>query len=217
MNKYSIRFNKSRGQPGRGTMDHVWRVFENDSKEYLFKHLNIVTSVASEKDANGQDYNICCYGFLKIDKDTSTAIISAEEQKDARECGGCTECCKGWVTGEVYGRSFYEGKKCFYLQDACTIYPTRPVNPCQSFKCHWLATDDLPMWMRPDIAKAIVLHKREKDIEYYSVAECGSKIDSEVLSWMITWALNNKKNLCYFMNGSMNKIGSKEFAELDLR
>ena len=29
MNKYHIRFNKSRGQPGRGSMDHVWRVFEN--------------------------------------------------------------------------------------------------------------------------------------------------------------------------------------------
>jgi hypothetical protein len=30
MNKYKIRFNKTRGQQGRGTVDHVWRVFEND-------------------------------------------------------------------------------------------------------------------------------------------------------------------------------------------
>lgn len=75
MNKYSIRFNKSRGQPGRGTVDHVWRVFENDSKEYLFKHLDISVPIKSEKDKNGVDYNITCDGFLTIDKENSTAII----------------------------------------------------------------------------------------------------------------------------------------------
>jgi hypothetical protein len=78
MNTYQIRFNKSRGQPGRGSMDHVWRVFEN-GKEYLFKNLDITVPVKSEKDANGQDYNIVCHGFLSIDRDTSTASIMAEE------------------------------------------------------------------------------------------------------------------------------------------
>jgi hypothetical protein len=75
MNKYSIRFNKTRGQPGRGTNDHVWRVFEN-GKEYLFKNLNITVPVHSEKDENGADYNICCHGVLTIDRDTSTAVIT---------------------------------------------------------------------------------------------------------------------------------------------
>lgn len=74
MNKYRIRFNKTRGQSGRGTVDHVWRVFEND-KEYLFKHLNITVPVKSEKDVNGVDYNIYCEGELEIDRETSTAII----------------------------------------------------------------------------------------------------------------------------------------------
>ena len=76
MNTYQIRFNKSRGQTGRGSMDHVWRVFEN-GKEYLFKNLNISVPIKSEKDINGQDYNIVCQGFLSIDRDTSTAIIEA--------------------------------------------------------------------------------------------------------------------------------------------
>lgn len=75
MNKYSIRFNKTRGQPGRGSMDHVWRVFDN-KKEYLFKNLKITTPVYSEKDENGVDFNICCLGYLEIDRDTSTAIIT---------------------------------------------------------------------------------------------------------------------------------------------
>lgn len=76
MNKYRIRFNKTRGQIGRGTVDHVWRVFENE-KEYLFKHLDIQVPVCSEKDENGIDYNICCQGVLTIDRQTSTARIGA--------------------------------------------------------------------------------------------------------------------------------------------
>jgi len=76
MNKYQIRFNKTRGQEGRGSMDHVWRVFEN-GKEFLFKNLDITVPVKSEKDANGQDYNIICQGYLTIDRDTSTAVIAA--------------------------------------------------------------------------------------------------------------------------------------------
>ncbi len=80
MNKYTIRFNKTRGQTGRGTMDHVWRVFEND-KEYLFKHIDITVPVKSEKDLNGTDYNIVCHGFMSIDRNTSTAVIKHDSKK----------------------------------------------------------------------------------------------------------------------------------------
>ena len=79
MNKYRIRFNKSRGSPGRGTMDHVWRVFEGD-REYLFKHLDIHVPVKSEKETGSEDYNIVCFGVLNIDRDTSTAIIDGNPQ-----------------------------------------------------------------------------------------------------------------------------------------
>lgn len=73
MNKYLIRFNKSRGMPGRGTLDHAWRVFEND-KEYLFKHLKI--NVPSVSERTGEDWNVSCNGVMTIDKETSTAIIN---------------------------------------------------------------------------------------------------------------------------------------------
>jgi len=77
MNTYHIRFNKSRGQPGRGSLEHVWRVFEN-GKEYLFKHVRITVSVHDEVTGDGvnQDWNMCCQGTMTIDKETSTAIIS---------------------------------------------------------------------------------------------------------------------------------------------
>ena len=76
MNVYQIRFNKTRGQAGRGTMDHVWRVFEN-GKEFLLKNLDISVPVKSEKDANGIDYNIVCRGYMTLDRETSTAVITA--------------------------------------------------------------------------------------------------------------------------------------------
>ena len=70
--KYRIRFNKYRGQPGRGTPDHAWRVFEG-TKEYLVKNVNI--NVPSYSEREGEDWNMCCEGTLKLDRETSTAII----------------------------------------------------------------------------------------------------------------------------------------------
>jgi hypothetical protein len=74
MSHITIRFNKSRGQPGRGSAEHVWRVFV-DGQEYLFKNFKLHALATSEKDANGEDWNIACEGLFEIDKDTSTAIV----------------------------------------------------------------------------------------------------------------------------------------------
>jgi len=72
--KYSIRFNKSRGAPGRGTVEHCWRVFEEE-KEYLFKNVIINIPCKTEKDARTEDWNFTCMGKMTIDRETSTAII----------------------------------------------------------------------------------------------------------------------------------------------
>jgi hypothetical protein len=77
LNYYTVRFNKSRGQPGRGTTEHVWRVFEND-KEYLARHIQIQVPSWSEMDENGHDYNIVCHGRLLWYNDTDTAVIINE-------------------------------------------------------------------------------------------------------------------------------------------
>lgn len=72
-----VRFNKSRGNPGRGTADHVWRVFVH-GKEYLVKHLDIRVPVRDEISDNqhGIDWNIACDGELTLERNTSTAIIA---------------------------------------------------------------------------------------------------------------------------------------------
>lgn len=74
MSRILIRFNKTRGQEGRGTLDHVWRVFVGD-KEYLFKHVKI--NVPAWDERTGEDWNIACEGELGIDRNTSTAMIGA--------------------------------------------------------------------------------------------------------------------------------------------
>jgi hypothetical protein len=81
MNQYHIRFNKSRGQPGRGTTEHVWRVFEN-GREFLFKHFRIdgvsVQDSVTGNGIGGDDWNMACQGYMTIDYDTSTAVIGKE-------------------------------------------------------------------------------------------------------------------------------------------
>ena len=78
MNKYEIRFNKTRGQPGRGTVDHVWRVFEN-GQEYLAKHVKINVPCYDEVTVNGaggDDWNFACEGYMTVEVETATVIIN---------------------------------------------------------------------------------------------------------------------------------------------
>ena len=106
MNTYQIRFNKSRGQAGRGSMDHVWRVFEN-GKEFLFKNLNINVPIKSEKDFNGVDYNITCQGYMEIDRVASTAIITATVNKNAKPINSHAPEIKIICISNVYSRLMY--------------------------------------------------------------------------------------------------------------
>lgn len=74
---FLIRFNKSRGTPGRGSAEHVWRVFEN-GQEYLCKHVKINVPCYDEKTQD--DWNIACDGYMTIDRDTSTIAINGERE-----------------------------------------------------------------------------------------------------------------------------------------
>jgi hypothetical protein len=73
MNKYLIRFNKTRGMEGRGTSDHAWIVLEN-TKQYIVKNIKI--NVSSYGENIGPDWFISCSGFMKLDRETSTIYIN---------------------------------------------------------------------------------------------------------------------------------------------
>jgi len=216
MNKYLIRFNKSRGQPDRGTMLHVWRVFENDV-EYLAAEVKINVPSWSEK--TGEEWNIACKGYMQIDHETGMITIVETEAvaiTPQRACGTCTKCCQGHLHGSAHGHHFQAGKPCFFVgEKGCTIYADRPKDPCVSFKCEWLASDYLPMWMRPDLSKVIVVKRTYDDGEWLELTEAGQKMDSAVLSWMLIWAANNKKDVRYQIDGGWSWIKNSNKHQLE--
>jgi hypothetical protein len=75
MNKYVIRFNKARGQEGRGSEAHVWRVFEN-GVEHLAK--DIMINVPSWGETDGVDWSIACKGYMQKVEIADMLIINSE-------------------------------------------------------------------------------------------------------------------------------------------
>lgn len=73
--KYRIRFNQTAGQPGRGSVDHKWRVFDENNKEWICKGVFIDANSRTEIDPNGHDWNIVCEATMHINKDTSMITL----------------------------------------------------------------------------------------------------------------------------------------------
>ena len=142
--------------------------------------------------------------------------IKVTVQGNTRSCGSCAKCCEGWLHGEAYGHAFYKGRPCFFLNKTCSIYDTRPANPCRTFKCTWLAEDTLPHWMRPDLINAIVTRRFINDIHYYEITEAGSTLEAKTLNWLIHWATNTNVNILYYIEGGANRFGSQEFLKARL-
>ena len=63
--------------------------------------------------------------------------------------------------------------------------------------------------------KAIVTEREVNDLKYWDLVECGQTLSSEVLSWLVVWALREEGNLQYRINGGPHKIGQQEFLEAD--
>ena len=133
-----------------------------------------------------------------------------------RECDGCTACCEGWAVGEAHGHKFYPGRKCFFVGDkGCTIYKDRPHEPCVTFKCQWLTNPEIPEWMKPNKSNVIIVEETVNGTTFLTVKETGVKLDSAVLSWLITAYQEGKIiNTRYELNGGWNFIGTPEFTSL---
>lgn len=127
-------------------------------------------------------------------------------------CGTCTACCDGWLHGKAHGIPFYRGRKCnFVTDDGCSIYSERPDDPCKKFNCEWLSNKAMPLWMRPDKSKVILVNKEFKGLKYLEMLETGQKVDSSILSWVLQICLNNNVNIAYEVGGGINYFGSTEF------
>jgi len=73
--RFRIRYNKTAGQPGRGSKEHVWRVFDENGKEYICKNIFMKHESWGEKEELTPDYNIVTNGEIQIDKEKSLITI----------------------------------------------------------------------------------------------------------------------------------------------
>ncbi len=137
-----------------------------------------------------------------------------------RECGTCTKCCDGWLTGSAKGYNFWPGRKChFVCSTGCTIYEDRPKDPCQSFTCSWLDDENIPAWLKPNESNVIMQWRTLPDanLSHLEIVEAGAPMSAEVLSWVIMYALNKNINLAFQVNGGWNKIGNQTFLQTEIK
>lgn len=82
----------------------------------------------------------------------------------ARECGGCTLCCKVY---NVVALGKAAGKWCSHCNPGrgCTIHDNLPTE-CAAFDCLWKTTPGLPMHWKPDQSKMVLtLHPQTNNIQ----------------------------------------------------
>lgn len=119
------------------------------------------------------------------------------------------------MTGEAKGVQFFGGKPCHFVSigKGCSIYKDRPQDPCGIYKCAWLIDERIPEWFKPNYINTIIDRRQINGIPFMNVIEAGESIRSDVLSWLVTNALNNNWNLRWTINGGAHWIGSKEFLD----
>ena len=132
-----------------------------------------------------------------------------------RRCDACTACCDGWLKITVYGHAVYPGKPCpFSSGHHCTIYETRPQDPCRAFVCGWLApSSPLPEWMRPDRAGVILLAASFtwRGLAVDVAVPVGDGPKPEALDWLTSFATAKGRPLLYRIGEEWFAFGPPDF------
>jgi hypothetical protein len=142
------------------------------------------------------------------------------EPGQERQCGPCTACCDGWLKITVRGHEVRPGKPCpFSSGHDCSIYATRPQDPCREFICGWLDRNSpLPQWMRPDKAGLILLPAnftwRGLRVDVAVPVDQGPK--TKALEWLKTFSFANGRLLLYGVKDEWYAFGPPDF-QVDMR
>ncbi|MEP5766261.1 MAG: hypothetical protein ABJ308_16805 [Halieaceae bacterium] len=121
-----------------------------------------------------------------------------------RECNGCTACCDGWLQTNVDGCEIGAGKPCKHIsKTGCTIYATRPFDPCVGFRCGWLLNDSMPDWMKPNVARVIIKpgaiwERPGSRVRVNLATAVGPRIPGKTIQWLRNYARNERCDfLCH--------------------
>ena len=121
-----------------------------------------------------------------------------------KECGTCTKCCDGTLTGIIRNIPMYPGKPCFLLKEnGCSDYKNRPYQ-CVGYKCLWLKDPEVPDFMKPENAKAIVDIETINGIKYLRLTKSEEQYSYEILEYALKYA--EKNDLPFMWTDGENKI-----------
>ncbi len=118
-----------------------------------------------------------------------------------RSCSGCTACCDGWLRMTIRGHEVGPGRPCpFSAGGCCSIYDERPQDPCRQFRCGWLVEGSpLPDWLRPDLAKLILLPNNFEWRGYpvHVAVAVGQAPTPQALEWVMAHCVATRHPLMY--------------------
>ena len=133
-----------------------------------------------------------------------------------RSCDGCTKCCEGHLTANIYGYEMGPGKPCFFVtKNGCGIYSSRPHDPCKGFKCVWKMSSAVPLEFKPNLSGIIMIENQIDNMPYVYLVPAGNEITLEILDWAITAVNSGSINNIVYKKDDKARIISRDPAFID--
>ena len=133
-----------------------------------------------------------------------------------KKCGTCTKCCDGTISANIRGHDMFPGQKCFFLEigGVCGDYENRPKNPCIDYKCLWLEYEDVPDFIKPENANAILDIATYKGKKYLRLIRSIGEHSPDILTYGIEYARFNKIPIIWTDSfGEFHHLGDNLFCK----
>ena len=134
---------------------------------------------------------------------------------EGRSCNGCTKCCEGYLSAEINEKKVDKNNPCYLVNigKGCNDYENRPELPCKVFQCEWLVNELIPENLKPSKSNTIILKRYTDQNTYLELIEAGEKLNSEVLTWAIQYALedNDNSNILWNIDDKKHWLGNDNF------
>lgn len=131
-----------------------------------------------------------------------------------RSCNGCTACCEGWLTCNIYGYEVKRNQPCRFLSknSGCSAYNMRPYDPCKTFKCYWKQDDTIPENFKPSVSGVIMIYRTSAEgIKHLDLVEGKKSLSLEILDFALTRYRQKKvDNVRWFIGDKVNYVSNDQ-------
>jgi hypothetical protein len=110
----------------------------------------------------------------------------------------------------------FPGQSCFFLEigGVCKDYENRPDDPCKQYKCLWLQQEDVPDFIKPENANAIIDIAIFQNKKYLRLVKSYESYSPDILTYAIEYARFNKLPLIWNdSSGNFHHLGDNIFCE----